>query len=87
MTAAVRALVEDAMKQGQTRQANARQLGSATAAPAAGAHSESAREVGSPSQEALARRAYELFVERGAEPGRDVEDWLRAEAELRGGRQ
>ncbi len=31
---------------------------------------------------AIARRAYELYLERGAEPGRDLEDWLRAEAEL-----
>lgn len=33
----------------------------------------------------VARRAYELFLERGAEHGRDLEDWLRAERELAGG--
>ena len=27
-------------------------------------------------------RAYELYVERGGEPGRDIEDWLQAEREL-----
>ena len=27
-------------------------------------------------------RAYELYLERGREPGHDTEDWLRAEAEL-----
>jgi hypothetical protein len=27
-------------------------------------------------------RAYEIYVERGSEPGRDLEDWLRAEKEL-----
>lgn len=32
---------------------------------------------------ALRRRAYELFLERGRENGRDVEEWLRAEDELR----
>jgi HSP20 family protein len=30
----------------------------------------------------IARRAYELFEERGREEGRDHEDWLRAESEL-----
>lgn len=30
----------------------------------------------------IAHRAYELYVQRGAEPGKDVEDWVRAEKEL-----
>jgi hypothetical protein len=30
----------------------------------------------------VARRAYEHFVARGYQHGHDVEDWLRAEAEL-----
>lgn len=30
----------------------------------------------------IARRAFELFEIRGAEPGHDKEDWLRAETEL-----
>jgi len=30
----------------------------------------------------VAERAYFLFVNRGGEHGRDVEDWLRAEAEM-----
>jgi len=30
----------------------------------------------------IASRAYLLFVERGGEHGRDLEDWLRAEREL-----
>lgn len=29
-------------------------------------------------------RAYELYEERGREDGREVEDWLRAEAEVTG---
>jgi hypothetical protein len=32
--------------------------------------------------EDIARRAYELFLERGGEHGRDLDDWLRAEREL-----
>jgi hypothetical protein len=34
------------------------------------------------SKEEIARRAYGLYVERGSEPGGDVEDWVRAEKEL-----
>lgn len=33
-------------------------------------------------QEAIARRAYDLFESRGYEHGRDFEDWLRAETEI-----
>jgi hypothetical protein len=33
--------------------------------------------------EEIARRAYELFEQRGQAHGHDVEDWLRAEDELR----
>ena len=32
--------------------------------------------------EAIRARAYELYLERGGEHGRDVEDWARAEAEI-----
>jgi len=35
-----------------------------------------------PLHELIARRAYELFEERGGHPGHDVEDWLQAEREL-----
>ena len=35
-----------------------------------------------PSQDEIARRAYEIYLERGGEHGHDVEDWQRAEAEL-----
>ena len=35
-----------------------------------------------PSQEDIAARAYELFLARGCEPGRDLDDWLQAETEL-----
>lgn len=33
-------------------------------------------------QETIRSRAYQLFEERGGEPGHDVEDWLEAEAEV-----
>ena len=35
-----------------------------------------------PSREEIARRAYELYLQRGGEQGKDVEDWVRAEKEL-----
>jgi hypothetical protein len=35
-----------------------------------------------PTHEDIARRAYELYVERGGDDGSDVDDWLRAEQEL-----
>jgi len=31
----------------------------------------------------VARRAYELYLERGSEHGHDLDDWLLAERELR----
>jgi hypothetical protein len=31
----------------------------------------------------IARRAFELYCDQGREDGRDVEDWLTAERELR----
>jgi hypothetical protein len=33
--------------------------------------------------EAIARRAYELYCARGYEDGHDVDDWVNAERELR----
>lgn len=39
---------------------------------------------GSPTHEMIAARAYELYVARGCEDGHDMEDWIRAESELRG---
>lgn len=37
------------------------------------------------SHDAIARRAYELFVQDGAEHGRDQEHWRRAEQKLLNG--
>jgi len=31
----------------------------------------------------IGRRAYDLYLARGCEPGHELEDWLRAERELR----
>jgi hypothetical protein len=39
--------------------------------------------VGAVEPDDVARRAYELFQERGCEPGRELDDWLRAENELK----
>ncbi len=36
-----------------------------------------------PTRDQIAQRAYELYERRGSEPGRDIEDWLAAEIELR----
>jgi len=33
-------------------------------------------------EEEIRRRAYELYEERGCEDGHDLDDWLRAEAEI-----
>ena len=34
------------------------------------------------SKEDIAHRAFELYTQRGSEPGKDVEDWFRAEKQL-----
>ena len=36
-----------------------------------------------PSRKEIARQAHKLYVERGGEHGKDVEDWVKAEKELR----
>lgn len=58
------------------------------AEPALPVHGADARPVlggasGCPSQEAIASRAYALFLARGGAHGDDWADWLKAEAELR----
>jgi len=37
-----------------------------------------------PTQGEIALRAYHIFLERGSTPGNELEDWLRAESELKG---
>ena len=36
----------------------------------------------SPPREEIRIRAYEIYMERGGEPGHDLDDWLQAEREL-----
>ena len=36
-----------------------------------------------PNREAIGRRAYEIYVSQGATDGRDLDDWLQAERDLR----
>jgi hypothetical protein len=38
-----------------------------------------------PTYEEIARRAFEIYQREGCLPGRDFENWLKAEAELTGG--
>ena len=33
-------------------------------------------------EEKIRRRAYEIYLERGGEPGHDLADWLQAERQL-----
>lgn len=33
-------------------------------------------------EQAIRQRAYELYIKRGKGPGRALDDWLQAEAEL-----
>jgi hypothetical protein len=40
-----------------------------------------------PSHEAIALRAHELFVQSGSQGGRELEFWLEAERQLKGGMQ
>jgi hypothetical protein len=35
--------------------------------------------------EEVRRRAYEIYLERGEQPGHDLDDWLQAERELEPG--
>ena len=38
-----------------------------------------------PTPEQIRQRAHEIFLARGAAPGQDLDDWLRAEQELKQG--
>ena len=41
--------------------------------------------VNSTREEEIRRRAYEIYLERGEQPGRELDDWLQAERELKRG--
>jgi hypothetical protein len=47
------------------------------------AESPTERDEGVPVDEQIRMRAYELYLERGAQPSDDLGDWLRAEREYR----
>jgi len=36
-------------------------------------------------EEKIRLRAYEIYLERGQQPGGELDDWLQAERELKGG--
>jgi hypothetical protein len=38
--------------------------------------------VNCPTEEQIRARAYRIYVERGCEPGHDLDDWLQAEYDL-----
>jgi hypothetical protein len=40
--------------------------------------------LGTDQRDRIERRAYELYEQRGCQPGHEVEDWLRAEQEVLG---
>jgi hypothetical protein len=40
-------------------------------------------DINTPTKEQIEIRAYELYLARGSEPGRELDDWLEAEAALR----
>ena len=42
-------------------------------------------EVSEGSDEEIRRLAYEIYLERGEQPGHELDDWLQAEHELKGG--
>jgi hypothetical protein len=37
-----------------------------------------------PTHDEIAKRSYEIYLARGGEAGHEEQDWLQAEAELRG---
>ena len=47
------------------------------------AHVEGASENHTLSHDCIRNRAYEIYLERGGLPGRELEDWLQAESELK----
>jgi Protein of unknown function (DUF2934) len=39
-----------------------------------------------PIEDAIRVRAYQIYIERGRVPGRDLDDWLQAEREIKSNR-
>ena len=53
-----------------------------TTLPAPPATDKAVRTAARPTEQQIASRAHQIFLERGATPGRDLDDWLQAEREL-----
>jgi len=53
-----------------------------TTLPAPPATDKAVRAVSRPTQQEIAFRAHQIFLERGASPGLELDDWLQAEREL-----
>jgi hypothetical protein len=60
----------------------AKKIGSADPTQPGTAVREKERVLPATREQEIRNRAYEIYLQRGAEPGCDVEDWLRAEREL-----
>ena len=54
------------------------------AIPAKAAETREASAANAARDEDIRRRAYEIYLARGEQPGRDLDDWLAAERELEG---
>ena len=45
------------------------------------------KETAKGAEQSIQQRAYELYLNRGQEPGHELEDWLQAEREIGTGRE
>ena len=71
-------------RQRKRRDTRDREVGMVTSLPTATGVISSCGEMASePTHDEIARRAYQLYEERGGADGREWDDWLRAERELR----
>jgi hypothetical protein len=57
-------------------------IGSTDSSQPATAFEEKERLVHSMGEQEIRDRAYEIYLQRGAQPGYELEDWLQAEREL-----
>jgi len=53
-----------------------------TTLPAPPATEKAVRTASRPTEQQIASRAHQIFLERGGAPGSDLDDWLQAEREL-----
>jgi len=71
------------MREEETRVASkAKTIGSTDLTQPAVAVEESDRLLQSTREQEIRNRAYEIYLQRGAQPGYEVEDWLQAKREL-----